>query len=382
LKNITVEEGHTRGTPEVDAGDYVLLSIKDNGCGMDKETALHIFEPFFTTKKAGKGTGLGLSTVYGIVKSHGGWIEVESTVGKGTVFDVYLPRFNGEHKESKTISEQSESYEAIGGNETILVVDDEAQILEAVREKLEDLGYKVLTADNGEKALEIIKKKRKNIDLVILDEVLPGISGIEVLQNIRRLSPRTKVLMHSGKDLSRHAHILEDVEVINKPYDLDAMVGKMSSILGSDWRYPFKSNIKRVKLYYVEEPSVPHDEDLSDTNTVYKLFRHIENEPRETFLAVYLDSQNKIIAYDKLSTGTTDETMVYPREVIRTALLANARAVILVHNHPAGGLTPSQMDITLTASIKQACKLHDIKLHDHIVISDRGYLSFLKEGLL
>jgi signal transduction histidine kinase/CheY-like chemotaxis protein/proteasome lid subunit RPN8/RPN11 len=382
LRNITIHKNHLGENPKADMSDYVLLSVKDNGCGMDKETTLHIYEPFFTTKKAGKGTGLGLSTVYGIVNSHGGWIEVQSTIGKGTVFDVYLPRFKGEHKETKTIVKQSESYEAIGGNETILVVDDEVQILEAVKEKMEDLGYKVLTANSGEKAIEIIKKKRKKIDLVILDEVMPGISGIEVLQNIRRLNPKTKVLMHSGKDLSRHAHILEDVEVINKPYDLDALAGKIGHILGSEWRYPFKSHLKRVKLYYVEEPTVPHDEDLSDPDKVYRLFRHIENEPRETFLAVYLDSQNKIIAYDKLSTGTTDETVVYPKEVIRTALLANACAVILVHNHPAGGLRPSSNDIALTASIKQAFKMYDIKLHDHIVISDRGYLSFVREGLL
>jgi signal transduction histidine kinase/DNA-binding response OmpR family regulator len=382
LRNITIHEDHSRENLKADMGDYVLLSVRDNGCGMDKETTLHVFEPFFTTKKAGKGTGLGLSTVYGIVNSHSGWTEVESTVGKGTVFDVYLPRYNGEHKKTKTISEKNESYEAIGGNETILVVDDEAQILEAVRERLEDLGYKVLTANSGEKALEIIGKRRKKIDLVILDEVMPGISGMEVLQNIRRLNPKIKVLMHSGKDLSRHAHILEDVEVINKPYDLDDLAGKISNILGTEWRYPFKSHIKRVKLYYVEEPTVPHDEDLSDTDTVYKLFRHIENEPRETFLAVYLDPQNRIIAYDKLSAGTTDETVVYPKEIIRTALLANACAVILVHNHPAGGLKPSQIDIALTASIKQACKMYDIKLHDHIIISDKGYLSFLRKGLL
>jgi PAS domain S-box-containing protein len=379
LRNVTVDGDFLLENPMAVKGDFVHLSFRDNGRGMDEETLKHIFEPFFTTKKAGGGTGLGLSTVYGIVSRHGGWIDARSEAGKGTALDVYLPRFDGEPEENR---EEKKQCGLLGGNETILLVDDEEDILEAVREKLGDLGYRVLVAASGEAALAIFRKNRRKIDLVLLDQVMPGLRGTEVLEEIRRLNPETRVLMYSGKDLCAHARLPEGVSVITKPHNLDALAGKVGDILGAEWRYPVKSHINRVKLYYVEEPTVAHSGELTDAETVYRLFRHIATEPRETFIAVYLDSQNRVIAYDGLSTGTTNRTVVYPKEVVRAALMTNASSVILIHNHPAGGLRPSQVDVLLTAAIHQACESFEIRLEDHLIVSGKGYFSFRKEKIL
>jgi two-component system cell cycle sensor histidine kinase/response regulator CckA len=378
LGNVHVAGDDIRENPRARKGDFVRLSFRDNGGGMDSETLAHVFEPFFTTK-AGKGTGLGLSTVYGIVNRHGGWIDVRSEAGEWTVFDVYLPRFTGPFREEP---QEKRAKRNLGGNETILLVDDEEDILSAVREKLGDLGYRVLVAQSGEEALGILKKRRGKIDLVVLDQVMPGIQGTEVLKEVRRLNPRTQVLMYSGKDLSSNAGLPEGVSAIIKPYGLEALAGKVGDILGAEWRYPVRSHINRVKLYYVEEPTVPHTEELTDAETVYRLFRHVAHEPRETFIAVYLDSQNRAIAYDKLSTGTTNKTVVYPKEVVRAALMSNACSVILLHNHPAGGLRPSHLDVLLTASVQQACEGFEIRLKDHLILSEKGYFSFRKEKIL
>lgn len=383
IRNLTVAGDRLPENPRARKGDFVHLSFRDNGAGMDEETLTHAFEPFFTTKKAGEGTGLGLSTVYGIVHRHGGWIDLRSKAGEGTVLDVYLPRFEGEpegHKENNR--EEKKGGKLLGGNETILVVDDEEDILEAVREKLEDLGYRVLVAGSGEAALDIFRKNRRKIDLVLLDQVMPGLRGTEVLEEIRRLRPGTQVLMYSGKDLCAHALLPEGVSAITKPHNLDALAGKVGDVLGAQWRYPVKSHIKRVKLYYLEEPAVTHPEELTDADTVYRLFRHIAAEPRETFIAVYLDSQNRVIAYDELSTGTTDRAVVYPKEVVRAALMTNATSVILIHNHPAGGLRPSHVDILLTAAVQQVCDGFDIRLRDHLIVSGKGYFSFRKHKIL
>jgi two-component system cell cycle sensor histidine kinase/response regulator CckA len=379
LRNVTVAGDRLPENPRARKGDFVHFSFRDNGRGMDEDTLAHAFEPFFTTKKACEGTGLGLSTVYGIVHRHGGWIDLRSKAGEGTVFDLYLPRFEAEPEEKKR---EEEGHKLLGGNETILLVDDEEDILEAVREKLQDLGYRVLVAGSGEAALDIFRKNRRKIDLVLLDQVMPGLQGTEVLEEIRRLRPGTRVLMYSGKDLCAHALLPEGVSAISKPHNLDALAGKVGDILGAEWRYPVKSRINRLKLYYVEEPAVTHYEELTDADTVYRLFRHIAAEPRETFIAVYLDSQNRVIAYDELSTGTTNRAVVYPKEVVRAALMTNATSVILVHNHPAGGLGPSGVDVLLTAAVQQACEGFEIGVRDHLIVSGKGYFSFRKEKIL
>lgn len=373
LTNLSLGEDAGRTHPNASEGQYVMLAVMDNGCGMDDYSKQHIFEPFFTTKKVGKGTGLGLSSVYGIVKSHGGWVDVESEVGIGTTFNVYLPRFSGESPEAEPL-QQKRDY--IGGTEHILLVDDEPHILDAMKEKMEELGYNTLTANNGGKAIKTLKELGDKIDLVVLDYVLPDFSGIEIYQFMKKNRINCKVIMHSGKDLGRYADFLEGVEFISKPADLNELSAKIREVLGPEQKYSLKTGINRVKFYYLDEKTIPYREELNDIETAYKLFRNMANEPQENFIALYLIATNKIIAYDKLSAGTVDRVVVYPREVVKGALFTNASSVILIHNHPSGDLRPSENDIIITAAIVQACQVMDINVLDHLIISRDDYYSF------
>jgi signal transduction histidine kinase/DNA repair protein RadC len=373
LKNIDITEEYCRKHPQASEGEFVLLSVRDKGSGIDDKALNHIFEPFFTTKNINKGTGLGLSSVYGIVERHRGWIDVQSQVGKGSTFNVYFPKSQYDISPQESTKEQ---YRIASGNETILLVDDEEYILDTTSERLKELGYKVLKANDGEEAIEIIDNNSSAIDLVVLDNIMPGISGIEVLQHIRQQNNKIKVLMSSGKDLNTYSHFLKGVELCNKPYTFEDMTSKIRKILGPASLPSLKSSIRRVKLYYVDEKTAPFTDKLTDIETIYKLFRHIANEPRERFISIYLDSNNTIIAYDNLSSGTTDKATVYPKEIIRSAMLANTSSVILVHNHPSGNLEPSSNDIIITAAVAQACNLMEIALLDHLIIGENDYYSF------
>ncbi len=378
LNNVVIDEHGLSNNPQARAGEHVKLSVIDNGPGMAPHVTGRIFEPFFTTKDR-KGKGLGLSTVYGIVKQHGGWIDVKSEPGQGTAFDVYLPSCPESEEETEfEIAVARDEYP--GGFETILVVDDEVHIAEALGEQLRELGYKVFTANTGGSAIELLKRHRRKIDLVVLDYVLPDVSGIEVYQYIKSLKVSPKVLMHSGKDLSPYADFLKGVEVVRKPCNLNDLCLKIREVLGFEFRYPLKSSISRVKYYYQDEKTVPYDEELKDIETVYRLFRHISHEPQEKFIAIYLNTTNRIIAYEDLATGTVNKAIVYPREVVKGAILANASSVILVHNHPSDDLNPSDDDILLTTFVFQACKVLDIKVMDHLIVGKKDYYSFSQEG--
>ncbi len=174
-------------------GRFVVLSVTDTGVGIPREEADRIFEPFYTTKEVGKGTGLGLAMVYGIVESHRGWVEVFSEVGVGTTFKVFLPAIK-----AKGGSAESAQPSVERGDETILVVDDEPVVLQLATSLLEWHGYTVLTASDGEGALRVLSEKSAQIDLVILDLVMPRMSGHETFDRIRRLYPNLKVLLSSG----------------------------------------------------------------------------------------------------------------------------------------------------------------------------------------
>lgn len=377
LENVVVDERGLRNKPQARTGEYVKLSVIDNGPGMAPHVKGRVFEPFFTTRDM-KGKGLGLSTVYGIVKHHGGWIEVESEMGKGAAFDVYLPK-------GPEITDGAQNGKAVargeypGGFETILIVDDEAHIVEALGEKLQDVGYKVLTANTGNMAVEILEKHKREIDLVILDYVLPDVSGIEIYQYLKTADTGAKVLMHTGKDVSPYADFLKGVEVVKKPCSLDDLCIKIREMLGFEFEHPLKSNISRVKYYYKDEKTAPYDDELDDMETVYRLFRHIAHKPQEKFIVIYLDAR-KIIAYEEMSIGTVNKTLVYPREVVKGAIFANASSVVLVHNHPSDNLAPSANDFILTASISQACKVLDINVLDHLIIGKSSYYSFSLHG--
>jgi two-component system cell cycle sensor histidine kinase/response regulator CckA len=184
----------------VQPGKYVRLTVRDTGVGMDKKTAERVFEPFFTTKEMGRGTGLGLASVYGIVKSHGGFITVYSEVGHGTAFHIYLPASDKEMEAEKKYSGAIPK-----GNETVLLVDDEQTIVDVMEKALLLTGYKVLVARGGEEAIEVFKKNRDRIDLVILDMIMPGMGGGKAFDSLRAIHPGVKVILSSGYSIDGEA---------------------------------------------------------------------------------------------------------------------------------------------------------------------------------
>jgi CheY-like chemotaxis protein len=227
-ENVRISESEGisfRGKP----GSYVKLSITDTGVGMDETTKERIFDPFFTTRQMGRGTGLGLATVYGIMKNHGGFINVYSEIGKGTTFNLYLPISGKSPLEKKTSPGK-----VWLGSGTLLLVDDEKMILNVTAPILRDLGYKVLTAGSGEEAIEIYKKNKYRIDLVILDVVMPSISGCQTFDRLIEIDPEVKVLLSSGYSINEQtADILKrgGRGFIQKPFDLERLSRKLKEIL-------------------------------------------------------------------------------------------------------------------------------------------------------
>ena len=199
-ENITLDETYVKPF-KIKPGNYVKLSISDTGVGMDEATQQRIFEPFFTTKEMGRGTGLGLASVYGIIKNHDGFINVYSEKNKGTTFSVYLPASKSEVSGQK--SEISEDVRH--GDETVLFVDDEDAIIEVSLEILNALGYQVLTARSGKEAIEVYKKNKDKIDLIILDMIMPDMGGGKVYDRIKEINPDIKVLLSSGYSIEGQA---------------------------------------------------------------------------------------------------------------------------------------------------------------------------------
>jgi two-component system cell cycle sensor histidine kinase/response regulator CckA len=211
------------------AGNYILLTLRDIGIGMDKETKERIFEPFFTTKDVSKGIGLGLSSTYGIVKSHRGYIDVDSEKGRGTSFNIYLPATE------KKVTDETEAHgEILKGSETVLLVDDEDMIIEGCGELLDKIGYTVSTAKGGKEAIEIYKKKENQIDLVILDMIMPEMDGGETYKSLKEISPDIKVLLSSGYSMDDQATgILKQGcdGFIQKPFNIMDLSIKIREIL-------------------------------------------------------------------------------------------------------------------------------------------------------
>jgi CheY-like chemotaxis protein len=196
---------------------------------MDKEVKERIFEPFFTTKDTGKGTGLGLASVYGIIKGHGGYIDVESTPGSGTTFSIYLPA-----SDKKMIKIKKRSRQVENGSGTIMLVDDETMVLEVGSKLLKKLGYTVFEAQNGNTAIDLFKENHEAIDLVILDMIMPGIGGGEVYDQIKEINSDVKVLLSSGYSIDGQAtEILQRGcdDFIQKPFGLEDLSNKVKGIL-------------------------------------------------------------------------------------------------------------------------------------------------------
>jgi CheY-like chemotaxis protein len=201
VQPLAVDEAHPRTHPEARAGAFVCLRVSDAGCGMDAATLSRIFEPFFTTKQARKAPGLGLATVYGIVKQHEGWVEVDSEVGKGTTFSVFFPA-TGKKAGSGKMDEPSPA-QVRGGSEAILLVEDDAAVLKMGRIILQDCGYRVLEAASGAEALEVWQRNPDAIDLLLTDLVMPqGLSGIELAQRLLAQKPGLKIIFTSGYNVS------------------------------------------------------------------------------------------------------------------------------------------------------------------------------------
>jgi PAS domain S-box-containing protein len=212
-------------------GKYVKIIIRDTGCGMDEAIRRKIFDPFFTTKKQGEGTGLGLSSVYGIVKNHSGFIEVDSEIALGTTFVLYFPASDKSVKENKT---KTMPLEAVNGSGTILIVDDEAMVIKSCERLLKRLNYKVLSAQNGETAISVYKEQGKEIDLIMLDMLMPDMSGRIVFEKIMEIDPDAKVLLSSGFSLNDQARgILEKgcSGFIQKPFDINELSQKINEII-------------------------------------------------------------------------------------------------------------------------------------------------------
>ena len=214
---------------DVEAGDYVKIAITDTGAGMDSETMRRIFEPFFTTKGVGKGTGLGLASAYGIIGNHRGIIQVESVVGQGTSFLIYLPV-----SRSVDLEQPMDTAGLIEGQGTVLIVDDEAESIQAEETMLQRLGYDVLVASSGTEALGIYREKQDLIDLVTLDMIMPGMGGKETFELLRQIDPDVKVLFISGYGIN---HDIEEIVqddlcgFLQKPFNIVELSQKVSDVL-------------------------------------------------------------------------------------------------------------------------------------------------------
>ena len=228
--NVELDSSHRREHSYIQPGPYVMLSVTDTGCGMDKDTQARIFEPFFTTKEKGKGTGLGLSTVYGIVKQSGGYVFAQSELGHGTTFRIFLPRVE---QKAELVNAVRHPREQTRGSETVLLVEDEESVRQLVKETLESRGYTVLEAEDGEHALAIAAKKSA-VQLMITDVVMPGINGQELAKEISKTHPKTKVLFLSGyaEDTIRQDALEPGTAFLQKPFTLQTLLRKVREVLG------------------------------------------------------------------------------------------------------------------------------------------------------
>src|SRR6202030_2713194 len=194
-QNVIVDGHAAKNRPMVPPGSYVMLAVSDTGCGMDAKTKAHIFEPFFTTKEFGKGTGLGLATVYGIVKQSGGWILGLTEPGLGTAFKIYLPCVN---PAIEIVLPSDKMEKVAGGSQTILVVEDDAALLQVTHRSLEEVGYAILAARSPAEAIHISENHAGPIHLMVTDVIMPGMSGDKLANYLSVLRPEMKVLYVSG----------------------------------------------------------------------------------------------------------------------------------------------------------------------------------------
>jgi PAS domain S-box-containing protein len=223
LDPIDIRVGQVQGKTKVSPGLFVCLSVADTGCGMDEATLKHVFEPFFTTKDVGKGTGLGLATVHGIVAQHKGWVDAQSELGKGATFKVFLPA-------ATTVQfapAPSEKPAVIRGHETILLVEDEANLRRLVAQGLRLLGYRVMEADNGQTAMKLWQEHVQQIDLLFSDMMMPeGLTGLDLVEKLRQEKSNLKAIISSGYNVEMALHgkpATGNIVFFQKPYEFEAL---------------------------------------------------------------------------------------------------------------------------------------------------------------
>jgi len=235
--SITIATGNRHLTAEfckthqwARVGDFVVLTFRDTGCGMDEETRARVFEPFFTTKAPSKGTGLGLATVYGIVKQHEGLIQVASELGKGTQFEIYLPACAPQESHPRT----RRAVTTPRGTETVLLAEDDEIVRRLIVRVLKRSGYAVLVAEDGQQALDILEEKAGEVAIAVLDVVMPKVSGRVVYERILEIAPNIPVLFCSGYSTdSLHTEFIAEqgLQVMPKPYNPDDLLIKMREML-------------------------------------------------------------------------------------------------------------------------------------------------------
>jgi PAS domain S-box-containing protein len=233
LQTANVTHNEMKGSPYTPKhGKYIMIKVKDNGTGMDQETIERIFQPFFTTKDMGLGSGLGLASTYGIVKGHGGYIDVESEKGHGSVFSIFIPASEESIQKDPIVSETIEE-----GDETILLVDDEEIIIDVGCQLLKKLGYTVFEARGGKEAIRVYQDNKDNIDMIILDMIMPDMGGSDVYDKIRTIDPNVKVLLSSGYSIDGQAtEILKRGcnGFIQKPFNLKRLSKKIREVLNKN----------------------------------------------------------------------------------------------------------------------------------------------------
>jgi two-component system, cell cycle sensor histidine kinase and response regulator CckA len=229
--NVELDQAYVWSHPGSKVGSYVLLAVTDTGTGMDAGTLTHIFEPFFTTKELGKGTGLGLATVYGIVKQSNGYIGIESALGKGTSFQIHLPRYAGE----LAVEEQKpDTANSLRGSETILLVEDSEPLRKLAKSYLESSGFCVLPAESGEDALVVAARFGRAFDLLLTDVVMPGINGRVLAESLLPRHPGMKVLYMSGYTdsfIAGHGVLDPGIHLLHKPFIEEVLIRKVREVL-------------------------------------------------------------------------------------------------------------------------------------------------------
>jgi CheY-like chemotaxis protein len=213
-ENRIIDETYARMYLDAHPGNYIVITVSDTGIGIPPELLEHIFEPFFTTKEIDQGTGLGLATVAGIVKNHGGFVQVSSQVGRGTQFQVYLPIGEGTLAESRIEGELPR-----GNGELILIVDDELIVQETTKETLENYNYKTLVANDGIEAIALYAENQQEISVVLLDIVMPNMDGLTTIRTMKTLNPNVKIIATSGLPANcQKALFVGATAFLSKPY--------------------------------------------------------------------------------------------------------------------------------------------------------------------